>query len=347
MKKTHGNWTTIEMPPGYLDDINQDLKYLRKSHNLPSEKNHITNRCQIPLTTLNIDHKGRVFLCRCDGWLPYSAGHITEFFSLADIHNADTSKLIIKSVNDQKFTYCATTTCRIDKSSNLVDLSTLEIYIGIDISCNYSCPSCRERIIFDQSSEYLDEKKRWADSIIDIIKNETAKSITVIIGSNGETFVSKVYLYIIKELKNLDHVKFVINTNASSVIDHKDLLDDVFFKKVKQFSVSIDAATKDTYEHLRRPGKWENLLKNLNYINSFDLPVTANFVIQKYNFREMLPFVDFCKQYGMLINFTLMTDWGTYHNVNEQLVHLPESPHYDEFRQIVDALPENLANQVA
>jgi len=121
----------------------------------------------------------------------------------------------------------------------------------------------------------------------------------------------------------------------------------VFFKKVKQFSVSIDAATKDTYEHLRRPGKWENLLKNLNYINSFDLPVTANFVIQKYNFREMLPFVDFCKQYGMLINFTLMTDWGTYHNVNEQLVHLPESPHYDEFRQIVAALPQSLANQVA
>lgn len=347
MKKTQGSWTTIAMPREYLTDVDQDLTYLRKYHNLPNEKTHINNTCNVPLTTLNIDHKGRVFLCDCDGWLPYSVGHITDFSNLEDVYNASMAKLIIKSVTEQKFTYCSTAACSIEKSSKFKPLSSLTIYLGIDISCNYSCPSCRERIIFDQSSEYLNERKQWADSVINIIKSNPEKRIIVVIGSNGETFVSKVYLHIIKELKNLSHVRFIINTNASSVIDHKDLLDDVFFKKVRQFMVSIDAATKETYEKLRRPGKWENLLENLDYITSFGLPINANFIVQKSNFREILPFVDFCKQYNMTISFTLMTDWGTYHNINEQLVHIPESPYYEEFRHIVSQLPESLAKQIS
>lgn len=151
---------------------------------------------------MNIDHKGRVFLCDCDGWLPYSVGHITDFSKLEDIYNTKNATLIIKSVTEQKFTYCATSTCSIEKTPKLKPLSSLTIYLGIDISCNYSCPSCRERIVFDQSPEYLNERLQWADSIINIIKSNTDKRIIVVIGSNGETFVSKVYLYIIKELKN-------------------------------------------------------------------------------------------------------------------------------------------------
>ena len=82
MKKTHGNWTTIDQPAGYLDDIDHDLKYHRKNNKLPSDKINISNSCNIPLATINIDHKGRVFLCSCDGWLPFSIGHVTDFSSI-------------------------------------------------------------------------------------------------------------------------------------------------------------------------------------------------------------------------------------------------------------------------
>ena len=220
------------------------------------------------------------------------------------------------------------------------------MYVGIDISCNYSCPSCRERIIFDQSTEYINQRINWANSIIKLIKSDPSRNIQVIIGSNGEPFVSKIYLHLINELKKLDNIFFVINTNSSSVIDNKNILDESFFKKTTQFSVSIDAAYKSTYEILRRPGKWENLIENLKYIKSFNIPIRANFVVQKSNFTEMSAFVDFCTEYRMEPSFSLMTDWGSYHNFTEQIVHIPESPHYQEFREVLSRLPKNLVKHL-
>jgi hypothetical protein len=63
---------------------------------------------------------------------------------------------------------------------------------------------------------------------------------------------------------------------------------------VKMAEISIDAATKDTYENKTRlGGNWDVLMKNLEFISKIKTIETLifSFVVQKNNFREMEQFV--------------------------------------------------------
>lgn len=345
MKPTHGNWTTKDIPIGYEKDIDHDLKYIRQRNKLPKEKNYITNSCDKPLHSINIDHKGRVFLCDCDGWLPFSVGNIDQFNTLDEIYSSAPAKKIIQSVKDKKFTYCATNLCQIEKKSQFSSNSLLSLHIGIDISCNFQCSSCRERIIFNNSSSYLNERYLWTDKIFKIVST-AKKQFKIYLGSNGEPFVSTIYLNLINKLKILPNVSFVIKTNASKIISNLDILDNNFITKVYSWSVSIDAGSQETYEKLRYPGKWENLLDNLLYLKNNSKNISANFTIQKNNFREIIKFIDLCHNFSMHPNFNFLADWGTFHNFEEETVHLPTSPFYDEFKILVNSLPKHLVEKI-
>jgi wyosine [tRNA(Phe)-imidazoG37] synthetase (radical SAM superfamily) len=59
---------------------------------------------------------------------------------------------------------------------------------------------------------------------------------------------------------------------------------------IKSAEISVDAATKDTYENYTRlGGKWEDIQSNLKFIAT--LPnleyVTMSFVVQNSNYKEM------------------------------------------------------------
>ena len=61
-------------------------------------------------------------------------------------------------------------------------------------------------------------------------------------------------------------------------------------KFIKSAEISVDAATKDTYENYTRlGGKWEDIQHNLRFIAT--LPnleyVTMSFVVQNANYKEM------------------------------------------------------------
>ena len=57
--------------------------------------------------------------------------------------------------------------------------------------------------------------------------------------------------------------------------------------------ISIDAATKDTYENIvRLNGKWDVLMENLFFISQIDSIkiLRCSFVVQNNNYKEMLAF---------------------------------------------------------
>ena len=92
-------------------------------------------------------------------------------------------------------------------------------------------------------------------------------------------------------------------------------------KFVKSCEVSIDAATKDTYEKkVRIGGKWETLLKQLDFI--INIPTIKSyifsFVVQDNNYKEMYSFYELIKNLNWKFNkkftvfFNHITNWGTY-----------------------------------
>lgn len=68
-------------------------------------------------------------------------------------------------------------------------------------------------------------------------------------------------------------------------------------------TISIDAANKELYESLRKGANFENLVNNLNKLNSLSakynkkIHKTLNFVVTKTNYKEILKMIPFAKKY--------------------------------------------------
>jgi molybdenum cofactor biosynthesis enzyme MoaA len=80
--------------------------------------------------------------------------------------------------------------------------------------------------------------------------------------------------------------------------------------------ISIDAATKETYEVIRRGGTWETLLLNLEFISTLGLhDIRTSFVVQDTNYLEMNDFYNLMTDIfnrKANIYFSKITNWGTY-----------------------------------
>jgi hypothetical protein len=314
------------------DDPDDDLVYKRTSFVLPSIKSGITNHCTIPWNHVTIDHKGRIFICQCDGWVPFSVGHVTDFSSLDEIFNSEQAIKIQKSITNKEYEYCAVDQCGI-RNSNLSE--DIRININIDISCNLSCPSCREHIIFVKDAEIISEKMKWIDIIVGWIE-KIPKTVTVGC-QGGEPFASLLYSTVIEDLAKLPNTKFQIITNGTLLKSRSDLVEKII-NKTDFFRVSIDGASKDVYETVRRGASWDLLLENLNYLKTLGKRHYGMFVIQKHNIEDILPFVEFCEIYNLTPGYSVLQDWGTWHNFTDHCVHRRDSVLYDRFKEITQIL---------
>ena len=86
---------------------------------------------------------------------------------------------------------------------------------------------------------------------------------------------------------------------------------------IKSAEISIDAATKETYEKIRRGGKWEVLQNNLQFISTLGLEdITVSFVVQTDNYQEIELFYEMCNQIfnnkvrWWRVSYTRVLDWG-------------------------------------
>jgi len=329
-KPTHGSWN-IKSRPANWADVDHDIKYKQQLDNLPRIKTGVVNHCYKPFNTLNIDYKGRIFHCDCDGWLPFPSGQVLDFDSIDDVMQSTKLKEIQDSITDKTFKFCDIRYCGIEKQSQGTPDTNVHLHLGIDNSCNLSCPSCRERVIFDASPEYVDEKIQWVDRIVSWIATSTC-TFYITVGSNGEPFASPIYLYLLKQIQTLDNVQLTIRTNGTLKLSNLP-------KTLTNLYISIDAGSREVYEQVRRGGRWEALLKNLQYLKDLaQYPVTANFVIQKANLLDMLNFAKLCQEYNMKPNYAVLEDWGTWHDFDAQCVHLPTSPDYKTFTDMIKQL---------
>jgi sulfatase maturation enzyme AslB (radical SAM superfamily) len=112
---------------------------------------------------------------------------------------------------------------------------------------------------------------------------------------------------------------------------------------VKLVSVSVDGASKETHEKLRRGSKWEVMMKNLPFIGSLVKKADIKrfqvvMVVQKDNFFEMGPFVDLAKAVGATrVYFETITNWGTFsaEEYADKAIHSPTHPLHHEFKAVM------------
>ncbi len=316
--------------------IEHDLVFHRNTRNLPSKKNIAASRCEFPWKEVHVDRLGRIFVCGCDAWVPYSIGHVLDFDSLAEIFSSSTAQMIQRSIELGEYEYCDTVHCGVASEFKRIAFD-YEVQIGIDDSCNLQCPSCRTSMRFRDDDHYVNERNQWLQQIQKWIKQCPDKKINILIGSNGEPFASPIYKNFLKTDFN-HNVNYEIRSNGTLIKKHINELS--VLPNLKIIRLSIDAATAITYENVRRPAKWNNLLENIDYLNMlkdrYNFRVHASFVIQKQNLDDVLEFIDFCHDNDIdSCDFTLLQDWGSFQDFDEQAVHRPGHALYRKFLQII------------
>lgn len=293
-------------------------------YNIDTNKNlGIANICPKPFDTVLIDSQGSCYVCECTAWLPQSVGNLHRD-SLENIFHSATAVHIRDSIKDGSYRYCNAAQCtwiiKDDVRNHIGPPSIKTIRLAIDDSCNLSCPSCRKQIIFHKKGKMLQMRMQLADKINDYFK--THSNITVHIGSDGDPFASLVYRYFMRTVPRDSTLKFNLQTNGllmkTMLQRQKHIID-----RIKTINISIDGATKKTYEKLRRGGKWEKLLENLQYISQYhkQFDIQFHMVVQNDNWHEMELMLQLADRYNAhRVIFNKITDWNTYENFEQHKV---------------------------
>lgn len=273
--------------------------------------------CSKPFDTILIDKTGSCFACECTAWLPQSVGNL-QVSSLEEVLKGNNIKILQNSIADNSYRYCNEHQCpfllkdrplgwaEVVPSNNLK-----QIRLAVDDSCNLSCPSCRNKKIFYKSGNEFKRRLLIIDKIIEYLNKNTAP-VTIHIGSDGDPFASLIYRYFIKKTVHLEHCNFTLQTNGLLVKKmfqkHKDL-----FKKIKVLGVSIDGATKPTYEKLRQGGNFDIILENLKFIKSVKtFQFNLHMVVQNDNWNEMPLMLKLAEDINAdKVFFNSVQDWNT------------------------------------
>ena len=273
----------------------------------------IKNRCNWPHYTLLVDHAGNCFICQCEAWLPVSVGHIKDFDRLEDVWSNQIARDVQYDIDSKKFTHCAVDRCGIVDHDNLLDQFT--VYINIDPSCNLACPSCRsEAVMITQGAEYQ-QRLQDVNHLIKLLQ-EFDQPTRIIMSGNGDPLASTIMRPLIHQFQPRANQKIRLFTNG--LLMEKQLANSTVLDHIDQFLLSIDAGSAKVYEQVRRPGRFDVLLKNLQWLSELDRSVGINFVLQQANWHDIENFILLAQRFGFHPNITRLEDWGTWSEFEDQ-----------------------------
>lgn len=280
--------------------------------------------CSRPFDTVLIDKMGSCYLCECTAWLPQSVGNL-NVNPLKEILDSPLAKTLQQSILDKSYKYCNSKQCTFlqnysQKHHHPVPKKEIKhIRLAIDDSCNLHCPSCRKEKIFIKSGKLLHKRFELVDKILNFIK-EQKQEIKVHIGSDGDPYASLVYRRFMTKTKNLSNIKYSLQTNGllikKNFYKFKHITDNLF-----QIGISIDGATKLTYEKLRRGGSFEKIIENLDFLKKIkkEFSIHLHMVVQQENWKEMPHLLELGKKFNVdKIFFNTIQDWNTGLNFSQQ-----------------------------
>lgn len=331
--------------------------------------------CAVPFSSMEIHDRDR-FLC-CASWLKK---YLPQNTSPKEAWNSDDANDIRDSILDGSYRYCDSLHCPSlhqletkgfrtnpspiyhkdslpedvkDKISDYKKgiLEPSIVQFSFDRSCNLACPSCRIELFTADS-----KKIKEVNETIDVIEMEYGNSIEVLyITGSGDPFISVGFRNF---LRNFDKTKWPklksihLHTNATRW--NKKMWDSMknIHPYVKSCEISIDAATKETYENeVRINGNWDELIENLKFIATIPKlrRIKASFVVQQKNYKEMKQFYDLMINiFGNKVRvfYGKITNWGTFTEdefKNEEIWNVTHPEHNEFITEVRKTLPAKQA----
>lgn len=120
-------------------------------------------------------------------------------------------------------------------------------------------------------------------------------------GGGGEVFLANNFKKFFLKATPYRHIRHDITTNGL-LIDEE--WTEILVQNNVHLTCSIDSPVRETYEHIRRGARFENLISNIEIINRYKqrynskIKLVLNVVVMKCNYKELHLFPEFCKKHG-------------------------------------------------
>jgi hypothetical protein len=290
--------------------------------------------CEAPFANIETAPGGEVYLC-CPAWLPKPIGSIAES-SVDEMWNSPAARDIRASIHDGSFRHCSREHCPKLSGRGLtpkaeiadpalraiagarrvrLDRGPRRVTLAHDRSCNLACPSCRTGIIVARKAE-----QERLDAAIEPVLLPLLRSVRRLrVTASGDPFGSAHFLRLLRRLgpEAYPDLRLELQTNGLLLTDRlwTDLRLD---GRVAALLVSVDAATADTYEQVRRPGRWSVLRPNLDLFGRLRREgrvgrYRLDAVVQAANWREVPAILDLARAVGADgVKLQMLRSWHTW-----------------------------------
>jgi len=314
--------------------------------------------CPLPFERFEIGPAGDVLVC-CGHWLPTSIGNFLKD-SVEGILNSPKAQKIRESMTDGSYKYCNHLECahmiqgtlplqeELERQETKRAVANQDFHVagidyltfGFDQTCNLSCPSCRTHRIVEKVSASIEKARAVEEKLVDLLPNVR----TLHINPAGEMLASKPSRKLLELINDerCPDLRLDIISNGTLFTEEEWNKFPGIHNKVRSIRISIDAARKETFEKLRRLGRYEPFVENMRFLSKLRATGTIpqlkfSFTYQRDNFREMPEFVDFC--------LSMNCDFAIFERLQNicysaaefatKAVHLSDHPMHAEFLKVV------------
>ncbi len=281
-------------------------------------------KCSTMLNHLEILAGGETRSC-CTTFVSQGLDNIFDK-NVEELWHSKLHKILCLSTENRTFSFCEKSMCPLFVAKKPEEMMILDekpyqeaalfpetVALGYDSSCNLSCITCRKEMYYAKGEELEDINKITEKVISDYLPH----CKFLIMAGSGEVFASQAYRKVYEsENCNSKYIRLLSNGTLFTPANWKRFSKG---KKAKiMLTVSVDAASKETYGKIRRGGNFEMLQKNMAYASQLRKSgelcyFRMNFVVQRENYKEMVPFVEWGQELGVdEIFFTKILNWGTY-----------------------------------
>jgi len=331
--------------------------------------------CHFPFEHAAINAGGEVFQC-CAAFLPTPAGNVLEN-TFEEVWNSEQAQEIRSTILDGSFRHCVQARCpyllgdvTLIKRSEITNPEHLDIiannklrvdkgprgvHLAYDPTCNLSCAFCRTELIALKGSE-LDRARTIHDRVV---AGALADARLLMISAQGDPFASRFYFDVLKNFDAARNPELRIKLTTNGLLFTPEAWEQIkaCHDAINWIHVSVNGASKETFEENQRGGTWERLCENLQFIKSLrrfprfnsyaltaflNIPtrfITLSFIIQKNNYRELPQFIQMAKQLDVdqAMLTTIFHADRTFTDREFALlpVHWPNHPEHQEFLRIL------------
>lgn len=183
----------------------------------------------------------------------------------------------------------------------------ISIYVDVNLKCNLRCPQCHR-------NHPQFEGHTWPTMEFDLFERVARElfptAYRVLMFGGGESLIHK-HIDRMLKLCLAYEVYPTIVTNGTTMNRKRAVL---VAKTGMYMGISVDGATKRTFESLRYPAKWERFNKSMKLVKEVREEVGnpsffphIQVVVQRENVPELPMFVDLARRYGFeMVKFSKM-----------------------------------------